>query len=324
MENKSHALAAGTFVLLMTALLIAAAVWLTRDTRAMREFELAGPINVTGLQPQANVRFRGVAVGKVIAIGLDPQTPGQVLVRVAVDDQAPITTSTFASLGVQGVTGLAFIALDDPSPTSAALPTTAEQAGRIPLRAGLMSKLTDQGERLLGQLEQSTQRFNQLLAPQNQQTLMAAVDQLGQAAAELQLLSAQARQTWPALAQSGQETLDNLKATSVRVGTSADEARASARAFRLVTERMFAPGGTLDKLDSGANILVATGQTLRVNTLPRVNQALLDAARTTQNMGDLTQTLTDTPQALLLGKPATPPGPGEPGFAAPPAVTAVP
>jgi len=41
-------------------------------------------------------------------------------------------------------------------------------------------------------------------------------------------------------------------------------------------------------------------------------------------MGDLTQTLTDTPQALWLGKPATPPGPGEPGFAAPPAVAAVP
>jgi phospholipid/cholesterol/gamma-HCH transport system substrate-binding protein len=87
---------------------------------------------------------------------------------------------------------------------------------------------------------------------------------------------------------------------------------------------MYAPGGTLDQLDRGANILVASGQALRFNTLPRVNQALFDAARTTQHIGDLTQTLTDSPQALLLGKPTTPPGPGEPGFAVPPAGTAAP
>ena len=102
------------------------------------------------------------------------------------------------------------------------------------------------------------------------------------------------------------------------MGDSADEARASALAFRRVTERMYAPEGTLDQLDRGADILVATGQTLRINTLPRVNLAVTEAARTTRQLGDLTQTLTDNPQAILLGKPTTPPGPGEPGFALPP------
>ena len=36
MENKSHAIAAGAFVLLVTALLVAMAIWLTRDTSASR------------------------------------------------------------------------------------------------------------------------------------------------------------------------------------------------------------------------------------------------------------------------------------------------
>lgn len=317
MENKSHALAAGTFVLLLVALLIAAALWLTRDTRAMRVFVLVGPVNVAGLQPQATVRFRGVPVGKVTAIELDPQIQGQVLVRIAVDDQAPITSATVATLGVQGVTGLAFIALENSATVSTALPTGAELPGRIPLHAGLLSKLTDQGERLLGQLEQSSQRFNQLLAPTNQQTFMNSVDRLGQAGAELQLLSTQARQAIPKMAQSGQDTLDIIKATSKRVGDSADEARASARAFRLVTERMYAPGGTLDQINQGVDILVATGQTLRITTLPRLNQAVQEAVQTTHQLGDLTQTLSDNPQALLLGKPNTLPGPGESGFVVP-------
>lgn len=314
MENKSHALAAGAFVLLMMAMLVAAAIWLTRDTSALTSYELAGRVNVTGLQPQASVRLRGVPVGKVTQIRLDPTAPGQVLVSIAVNDQTPIHSSTFATLGYQGVTGLAFIQLDDPGATGDTKPLL---GGRIELRAGLVSKLTDQGERLLGQLEQSSQRLNQLLAPENQQTLFAAIGQIGRAASELQQLSSQARQTWPQMVQGGRDTLDVLKLTSKRVGDSADEARASARAFRLVTERMYAPGGTLDRLDLGADILVATGGSLRISTLPRVDQAVTEATHTTHQLGELTQALTDNPQALLLGKPPSLPGPGEPGFTPP-------
>ncbi len=312
MENKSHALAAGTFVLLLTAMLISTAVWLTRDTRAMRIFELAGKVSLSGLQPQAGVRFHGVPVGKVTAMGLDPQDKNQVLVTIAVDDQAPISAATFATLGYMGVTGLAYVQLDDHGE-----PTPAPLTGRIPLKPALMTTLTEQGERLLGQLEQSTKAFNQLLSPVNQQAVTTALENIGKAASDVQQLSAQARQTLPELAQAGRETVATLKATSVRVGDSADEARASARAFRQVTERMSAPGGTLDQLDRSADILVATGQTLRVNTLPQVNQAVAEAARTTHRLGDLTQTLNDNPQAILLGKPVLPPGPGEPGFSAP-------
>ncbi len=165
MENKSHALAAGLFILALTALLVSAAMWLTRDTSALATFELAGNVNVAGLQPQATVRLRGVPVGKVQDIRLDPAAPGQVLVSIAVDAQAPISSATQASLGYQGVTGLAFIALEDGGAPGTAL----APGSRIPLKPGLMGRLTDQGERILAQLETAGTRINQLLAPDNQQ-----------------------------------------------------------------------------------------------------------------------------------------------------------
>ncbi len=313
MENKSHALAAGLFMLALTVMLISAAMWLTRDTSALAIFELAGNVNVAGLQPQATVRLRGVPIGKVQTIRLDPGVPGQVLVGIAVDAEAPISVATQASLGYQGVTGLAFIALEDAGAPGAALPP----GSRIPLKPGLMGRLTDQGERILAQLELAATRINALLAPDNQQVLMASVRQFGQTAAELQQLTQQARLAWPELAQTSRDTLASMKATSISVGRSADEARASAYAFRLVTERMYAPGGTLDRMDLGADILVATGSSLRISTLPRVDQAVGEAARTTHQLGELTQALSDNPQALLLGRPAAQPGPGEPGFVAP-------
>ena len=68
MENKSHALAAGAFVLAVAALLIGLAVWLMRDVTNTTAYEMVTDDAVSGLQPQAVVRFKGVAVGKVTSI----------------------------------------------------------------------------------------------------------------------------------------------------------------------------------------------------------------------------------------------------------------
>ena len=319
MENKSHALAAGLFVLFVTALLVALAVWLTRDTRQLRSYELAGQVNLSGLQPQANVRYQGVPVGKVTHIGLDPEIRGHVLVRIAVDEMAPVSTSTFATLGYQGVTGLAFIQLDDnKSPEGASAPLVQlENNSRIPLKPGLMSKLSDRGERVLGQLEEASQRLNQLLSAQNQQTVIGTVGNLGHLAQELQKLTTQTGALLPEMAQGTRDGLATLKATSLRLAESADATRTSARAFQRLTERMATPGGSLDQLTQGVEVWVATNQSLQSVTLPRLNLMVQDVARSTRQIGELAHTLRETPQALLLGAPVPLPGPGEPGFSAP-------
>lgn len=132
MENKSHALAAGAFVLAVVAMLVGLAAWLTRDTGEHRLFEISSHESVTGLQEQAPVRYKGVTVGRVQSIALDREKAGNVLVRFAVDGTAPMTTATFATLGFQGVTGLAFIQLDDSGAPSQALATNDEQPPASP------------------------------------------------------------------------------------------------------------------------------------------------------------------------------------------------
>ena len=315
MENKSHALAAGTFVLALLAVLIALAVWLTHDNRTLRTFELSSASPVTGLQPEATVRFKGVDVGKVTAIGFDPLQAGHVLIRIAVDEKAPLTESSFATLGFQGVTGLAFIALDDTGTSTTRLTDGRTPPTRIPLRPGLMSKLSDQSVGLLNQLEESSRRLNALLSTENQKVMMGTVSSLGQAASRLQQLSSDADQALTPLVRDGSTTLQTMRETSERVGDSADEARASAKAFRTVTERMSAPGGTLDQLTQSTDTLAATGQSLNAATLPLLNKALDDTARTVRRVGEATDLLRDNPQSLIFGSGTQPPGPGEPGFA---------
>lgn len=335
MENKSHALAAGAFVLFVAALLVALALWLTRDTATHLIYDISSRDAVTGLQPQANVRFRGVNVGKVVAIGFDPQVRGNVLIRISTNNDAPISKSTFATLGFQGVTGLAFVQLDDSGESKETLATSDDKPARIPIRPSLLSKLADQGTSILVQVEETSRRINQLLAPDNQKLLFTAVQDIGQsagrfgqAATSLQQFSSNAsrildaqfgpdKMNLPKLVDDMGVTLKSMQATSQSVGASADEFKGMATELRQIAKSVAQPGGALDRLSQGADALTTVGQSFGANTLPRLNRTSDEAARTARALGQAAAGLNDNPQALIYGNGLLPPGPGETGFQPP-------
>ena len=335
MENKAHAFAAGLFVLVVTALLIALAAWLTRDTGVRRVYEISSPEAVNGLQPQAAVRYRGVAVGKVTAIGFDPKTLGNILVRIAVDDSAPVTQSTFATLGFQGVTGLAFVQLDDTGMSRTALVPVNGEPARIPMHPSLLSKLSDQGVAILTQLELTSQRVNLLLSPDNQKQLMATVAAIGQTAGSVQQLSAKVQQlsgtfesvlnaqlgpdrvSIPQFVAEATGSFKALQKNSDGIDQTAAEFKKTASELTRVAERMSAQGGVMDRLADGAVAVTAVGQSFSSATLPRLNRTSEEAARTARQVSRTISAMSDNPQSLIFGNGFMPPGPGEPGFSFP-------
>lgn len=306
MENKAHAIAAGAFVLLVAALLVALAVWLTREAGEYRIYEVSTRDAITGLQSQASVRFRGVKVGKVAGIGFDPQSPGMVLLRLELAADAPITRSTYATLGYQGLTGIAFVQLDDGGESREPLAGAAGQLPRIPMRPSLMDQWSRQGERILGQLEETTRRVNQLLAPENQKALRQSLNALGEAASAVP----------PTLRQVG-ESFQAMREAAASVSASATQVRKAADDYARMAQRLQQSGGALDQLQQGAGTLASTGQAVQQSSLPRLNRALDEAGRTAHRMGRAAAALDENPQALIYGPPLVLPGPGEPGFVVP-------
>jgi phospholipid/cholesterol/gamma-HCH transport system substrate-binding protein len=321
MENKAHALAAGIFVVLLGVLLLALASWLTRDNAKRDIYEISTRETVTGLQPQAPVRYRGVDVGKVDTIGFDGKTPGNVLVRLEVDQAAPITADTFATLSFQGVTGLAFVQLDDTGKQSPRLVPNPEAPPRIPLRPGLLSKLQDKGEKILDQVEQATARLNQVLADPNQKKLTAALDNVGEAAASVSKLSN--NMTAVLNAQFGPDRVNipalvkNLDTTLTSVRGTSDEAKAAVAEMGKTARRLNAKDGPVDRLAQGADGLAHAADSFNAATLPRINRATEDTSRAIRQLSRTVTGINDNPQSLIFGSGPTQPGPGEPGFQPP-------
>jgi phospholipid/cholesterol/gamma-HCH transport system substrate-binding protein len=335
MENKSHALAAGAFVILVTALLVALATWLLRDTRIRDALEFSTRESVTGLQPQAVVRYRGIAVGKVDSIEFDPKTRGNVLVKLAINQGTPISKSTYAVLGYQGVTGLAYVQLDDDGASSELLDLSAGVAPRIVLKSSLLSKLSDQGANILIQVEETAKRINQLLAPDNQKVLMGSVQAIGASASNFsnqmtaiqQILDAQfgpERTDIPALVKDTRQTMQALQITSNEFSKTAQETSKAVATLGSVGQRVLDKGGTLDRVNeslSNANSAVQaigqSAQALSATTLPRTNRTIDDAGKAARSADRVVKEFGDNPQSLIFGNGQIPPGPGESGFAPP-------
>jgi phospholipid/cholesterol/gamma-HCH transport system substrate-binding protein len=307
MENKAHAMAAGIFVVAITILLVGLAAWLTRDTGERDPYEISTRETITGLQAQAAVRYRGVEVGKVAEIGFDPKVQGNVLLRLEIDHDAPVTKDTFATLGFQGVTGLAFVQLDDTGKPAPRLQPQDGHPPRIPLRPGLLSKLMDKGEVILDRVEQLTGRMNQFLGDENQKRFSIALDNLGSAAADAgqlvkRLDSAVATRVDPAIAS---------------VQKSAEQVGKTAADFSQTAQRLNQKDGPMDRLAEGTEALSHAADSFNSATLPRINRVTEETSRAVRQLGRTANTINDNPQSLIFGSGAVVPGPGEPGFTAP-------
>ena len=319
MENKSHAIAAGVFVLALLALLAGLALWLTRDQGSYETYELSTPQAVTGLQPQAAVRYKGVSVGKVVSIGFDREVEGNVLIRIDVDENAPVTQNTFASLGYQGVTGLAYIDLDDAATPLVAEPLVSSRGyKRLPMRPSNLSQLAAMGPEVIGDVRETMARINSLLSDENQRVLIGTIAQFGQAAQGTTQLLAQLESSWskdigPTVASLSQGIGSNMQA----LNKTAASINAMSQEITKAVASLGRKGGVLDQLGQSMQSFAGVADEVNSATLPRILRTLGEVSAAMREISLLAREVADNPQALIYGPNMAQPGPGEQGHVAP-------
>lgn len=311
MENRAHALAAGLFAVLLGAALVIAVWWFSGVSEPTREYVLVSTGSVSGLNPQATVRYRGIPAGRVTSIRLDPDDPRKILVRVEIRADLPITKGTRAHIAQQGVTGIGYIQLTDSGKNMEPLTNEGEGVPRLPLEPGLMDQLTDTALDAAQRFRQLMDRVMPLFDDENLRRVVATLERLESAAVGIDRTFAEAPETLaairevvsPANRRRLAEALENLERASGEAGPALAEMHELMRSLQ----------GTAKRIDEAT---AAAGEGLIDTTLPQLNALLKELTETSRRMGRVIAEVEAAPQILIRGRSQAAPGPGEPGFEA--------
>ncbi|MCL2590892.1 MAG: MCE family protein [Betaproteobacteria bacterium] len=117
METRAHHLLIGLFTVFMVGAALTFAIWMGAGSNNGRygTYDVLFDEAVSGLSKGSMVEFKGIRIGTVDDLRLDPVDPRRVRARISVDANAPIYTDTHARLHTTNITGQSAIRLTEGS-----------------------------------------------------------------------------------------------------------------------------------------------------------------------------------------------------------------
>ncbi len=312
MESRAYALITGLFVLGITACIMLWAHWLAKVPLARTAYRVVSTVPVSGLNPEAQVRYRGIGVGRVTAIGLDTKDPRRILVSIEVDDSIPVTRGTYAQLGMEGITGIAYVHLLDNFKDMQPAAKAADGLTELPLKPSFFDTLSDDAEGAMRDARELMASLNGLLTPDNIKRISTTLASLEKISGNLEAASGRmptvlARtEDWLSdeNRQLARESLERVNETAKALPQLARETQQLVKDARELVSQV-------GRLSAEAQ---STAGAVRDDTLPRVNALAESVERNAQRVGRLALQLDRDPQSALFGRKPGRPGPGEPGF----------
>lgn len=171
MNNRVNYSLIGFLVLFALMAMMVFGYWLLKPSKEieMKTYAIYFDESVSGLNLDAPVKYKGINVGKVTALNINPKNSEQVQVLISVLKATPIKSSTVAQLTSQGITGLSYINLsfrDDGNK-----PLTAQKGEEYPIIKTIPSLLI-KIENTLGNmtlnLSDTLEKTRELLNNENQ------------------------------------------------------------------------------------------------------------------------------------------------------------
>ena len=170
MNNRNFAV--GLFVALALTAFVIATLWLTgkQGSEPTVNYSMFFEKDVGGLMLGGPVFYLGVEVGTVIAMDIIPGDPMRVRVDAEVLKSAPVNTGTYASLALQGITGVAVIKLNAEPGEYAPIQKLGEHKFPvIAVRNTGLSALLARAPSIVEELDSVLVQMNQILGEENRE-----------------------------------------------------------------------------------------------------------------------------------------------------------
>ncbi len=294
MENRAHALVAGLFVIFLSITVALVAMWFSGNNIQHNAYLVITKESVSGLNPQSAVHYRGVNIGKVESIEFDPNNLHQILIHISIDENVVLSKTTYAQLGYQGVTGLAYIQLNDDGVANEALSIDAQ----IPMRRSLLDEVTGSGQDLLTNVNQLVLKMHQLLDDDNQVQVAKILQNIEKAT-----------RNFDGIAGHLQPVLKSFTELTIESATLVKRLDQLLGEINLAVAKANQKEGIFDSLSQSAQELATT--------IPELHKVTNSIARNSNNLDRVLHQLEENPQSLIFGRSPSSPGPGEAGFISP-------
>lgn len=169
MESKINYTIVGLFVVLLSAGLITFAYWLGKHggKQEYDQYLVYMSESVAGLTNDASVKYRGVDVGTVDHININPRNSEQVELLLRIKHGTPVKVDTRAKLKSFGITGLTFIELTGGSKDAPLLPGTVDTIPVIPAIPSTFARIDETLNGLVEKFTAALEKFDQLLSEEN-------------------------------------------------------------------------------------------------------------------------------------------------------------
>jgi phospholipid/cholesterol/gamma-HCH transport system substrate-binding protein len=305
METRAHHVLIGAFTIGVFLLALVFVLWMSKSSvdRKFNDYEIDFTEAVTGLSNGGLVQYNGIKVGEVIRLHLAADDPRKVVAIVRLDANAPVRQDTRAKLGLQGVTGLAFIQLSGGAPGSPPLLPTAEHPiPVIPSEESALSKLLASGSDIVVSANDVLIRMNQILSDDNVKRISSTLEHVEQLSGSLSDQRGDLSITLKQLADATGELKRTLSTLDTMANTTNALVRDDLRGVLQQTqkalesvEKVAGSTGTLVDENRGA-IDRFTSQDLR-----QIGPTVLELRETLRSLKQLSDKL-GTSDSLLLGR----------------------
>ncbi|ELJ1596995.1 MCE family protein [Campylobacter upsaliensis] len=181
MENKASYFWVGIFIFGVFFASLIFMLWLGgySEEESFEYYEIHTQESVAGLGLKAPVRLLGVEVGSVENISIYTKQNLGVNILIKVKKETPIKEDTFATLQLQGITGLKFIQLQGGSVNSKKL-TSDDGYPVIAFRESFLATIDRQGERIFSLIKTADDKSKRLLSDENLQNIAMLLKNLAQ------------------------------------------------------------------------------------------------------------------------------------------------
>lgn len=318
MESKANYTLVGIFVFIFTLSLAGFAFWLGKygnQSESFHFYKIHIRDSVSGLNEESPVKFRGMDVGLVENIRINPKDSETIEVFLKVRPDTPIKTDSVATVGSQGLTGLSYIEIQGGTKEALRLETDIENPALIKTEESFFTTLKSSATDISGKVSILLDKFDVLLSTENihninesMRNIKLLTNTLNDKMEKFDSVITNANRVLEKTVEFEDGAINALENIDREIATTNNEARKALEKISVASEDASSFIATMKTTVARGDYNV---KEISKESLDRLNELLQETKILVLNAQEAVDRISDSPSDLLFKSEVVKTGPGE-------------